>query len=164
MQKRTIRIIIAVVVIVVLAGAVLVGSVLIGGSSGPSESSQEAAASSTVAMFGQRLQQVSLMAPNASGVIASTYAPYVDPTLLQQWENDPQGAPGRVASSPWPDHIAITSVSPQGRGYVVDGNIVFLTSNNVVHGGYDSLAPVVIQVQQESGSWKIVAFQEQNQQ
>ena len=111
--------IIAAVVVVVAAGAGL-GAVLIGSvSNTPTQASQEAAASSTVASFGKLLQQVSIMAPNASSTIASTYAPYVDPALLKQWESDPKNAPGRVVSSPWPDHI---SIDPRD-GFVLAKNV-----------------------------------------
>lgn len=155
--------IIVVVVVVVVAGATLVGA-LLGGASTSSQAEQENAASSTVAAFGQTLQQVSIMAPNASSTIASTYAPYVDPALLQQWEANPQSAPGRVVSSPWPDHIGISSITPQGAGYIVDGELVFMTSDNTEHGGNAGTTPVVIQLEEENGAWMIVAFQGQNQQ
>lgn len=151
--------IIIVVVVAVVAGATIVGSLLIGASATTPQASPESAASSTVAAFGQKLQQVSLLAPNASSTIASTYAPYVDPTLLAQWEADPTSAPGRVVSSPWPDHIQINSITTQGAGYVVSGDLVFMTSNEVVHGGNAGQTPVVIQLEDESGSWMIVAFQ-----
>lgn len=161
MRNRNTIIIIA--VIVVVAGATLLVG-LLGGSATGSSASQESAASSTVAAFGQVLQQVSIMAPSASSTIASTYAPYVDPALLAQWEANPQSAPGRVVSSPWPDHIQINSIAPQGAGYVVDGDIVFMTSDSVEHGGNDGTAPVVMQLEEENNSWMIVAFQGQNQQ
>jgi hypothetical protein len=156
--------IIIVVVVVVVAGATVVGSLLVGSSAGSSASSPENAASSTVASFGEALQQVSILAPNASSTIASTYAPYVDPTLLAGWEADPSSAPGRVVSSPWPDHIQINSVTPQGAGYIVDGDMVFMTSNNVENGGNAGTAPVVIQLEEENGAWVIVAFQSQTTQ
>lgn len=162
---RTKLIIVAVVVVVVAAaallGAVLIGSTVSTGST-TSQASQEAAASSTVASFGKLLQQVSIMAPNASSTIVGTYAPYVDPALLAKWEADPQNAPGRVVSSPWPDHISIATTTPQGTGYIVDGELIFMTSDNVEHGGFDSEVPVVAQLEEENGSWMIVAFQEQN--
>ena len=157
-------IIIIVVVVVVVAGATVVGSILGSAAGTNSQSSQKAAASSTVAAFGQTLQQVSIMAPDASSTIASAYAPYVDPTLLAQWEADPTSAPGRVVSSPWPDHIQINSISPQGAGYVVDGDLVFMTSDNTEHGGNAGTAPVVILLENENGSWMIAAFQGEQQQ
>ena len=153
-NKNALIIIIA--VIVVVAGATLLFA-LLGGGLGAPQAPDENAASSTVAAFGQTLRQVSIMAPDASTTIASTYAPYVDQTLLMQWEANPQSAPGKVVSSPWPDHIQIDSVSAQGTGYVVDGELVFMTST-----GNAGKTPVVIQLANESGSLKIVAFQGQS--
>ncbi len=161
-NKKIIGIIAAVVVVV--AAAALLGAVLIGATGTPSQASREAAASSTVATFGTLLQQVSLLSPDASSTIATTYAPYVDPSLLKQWEANPQSAPGRVVSSPWPDHIVIATTTPQGAGYVVSGELVFMTSNNVEHGGYDSEVPAGAQLQNENGRWMIVAFQKQTTQ
>jgi hypothetical protein len=158
-MKNKNALIIIVVVVAVVCGATSVAGV-IGTGSVPQASAAEMA-SSTVADFGQTLQSVSLLAPNASSTIATTYAPYVDPALLAQWEANPQSAPGRVVSSPWPDHIQITSVTPQGTGYVVDGNIIFMTSNSAEHGGNDGTTPVVMQLVDENGTWMIVAFQGQ---
>jgi hypothetical protein len=125
MRNKKALIIVVVVVVVIAGGTLLAG--LIGGSSSSgtttatsSQATDENAASSTVAAFGLTLQQVSIMAPNAADMIANTYAPYVAPALLQQWEADPQSAPGRVVSSPWPDHIQIDSITPQGGGRIRD--------------------------------------------
>jgi hypothetical protein len=161
MQRKHTLIVIAAVIVVVAAAAII--AVLMGGGAS-SPASQENAASSTVAAFGKTLQQVSLLAPDASSTIASTYAPYVDPALLTQWEANPQSAPGRVTSSPWPDHIAITSITPQGQGYVVNGQLVFMTSNEVEHGGNADTTPVVLQLVRENNRWMIVAFQAQSKQ
>lgn len=158
-MKNKNALIIIVAVIAVVCGATIIAGV-IGTGSVPQTSGADMA-SSTVASFGQTLQNVSLLAPNASSTIATTYAPYVDPALLKQWEANPESAPGRVVSSPWPDHIQITSVTPQGAGYVVDGNLIFMTSNSAENGGNDGTTPVVIQLLDENGSWMIVAFQGQ---
>jgi hypothetical protein len=147
--------IIIVVVVVVVAGATLLAA-LLGTGAEVSQTPDTSAASSTVAAFGQTLQQVSIMAPDASTTIASVYAPYVDQALLMQWEANPQSAPGKVVSSPWPDHIQIESVSPQGTGYVVNGELVFMTST-----GAAGTTPVVVQLVDESGHLMIVAFQGQ---
>jgi hypothetical protein len=157
--------IIVVVVVAAVAGATLIALLLVGTTANmSSQASDENAASSTVAAFGRTLQQVSIIAPNAATTIADAYAPYVDATLLQQWEANPTSAPGRVVSSPWPDHIQIDSIGPQGSGYVVNGELVFMTSNEVEHGGNAGTTPVVIQLVSENGAWKVVAFQGQTTQ
>jgi len=159
-NKNRNALIIVVVVVVVVAGATLLAALLGGSAAAPQTTAPDAtAASSTVAAFGQTLQQVSIMAPDASSTIASVYAPYVDSALLAQWEADPQSAPGRVVSSPWPDHIQIDSVTAQGTGFVVNGELIFMSSNEVEHGGNAGTAPVVIQLANENGQLMIVAFQ-----
>lgn len=147
-------------IVVVLAIAGFATFVSRGGTSGPSPVSGEAAASSTVAQFGKVLQQVSIVAPDASSTIAQVYAPYVEPSLLAQWEADPESAPGRVVSSPWPDHIRIDSIAPQGSGYAVQGALVFMTSQQVESGGEQGEVPIVVQVIPEGSTWLIAAFQE----
>ncbi|HTR18734.1 MAG TPA: hypothetical protein VMH91_02015 [Candidatus Paceibacterota bacterium] len=153
--------IVIIVVVVVVVAATFVGA-LLGGGIGGTQAPTADTASSTVASFGKTLQQVSILAPDASTTIASTYAPYVDPALLAQWEADPQSAPGRVVSSPWPDRIQIDSIVPQGSGFVVRGELVFMTSNEVEHGGNAGTTPVVIQLANEEGKLMIVAFEGQN--
>ena len=106
--------------------------------------------------FGGQLQKVSLLASDASSTIAANYGPFVTPQLLQSWQKDPRTAPGKLTSSPWPDHIEISNVSQQGSGAVISGNVVYMTSTGVA-----SREPVVIQVVSEKGQWLIAAYQEQ---
>ncbi|MBV9159122.1 MAG: hypothetical protein JO019_00825 [Candidatus Kaiserbacteria bacterium] len=122
--------------------------------------SGDAKARETVTTFGAQLQMVSLMAPDASSTIASVYGPYVTPELLAAWEKNPSKAPGRETSSPWPDRIEITQVAPQGSGYIVHGEMVMMTSNEIEHGGDAGRVPVVLQVVPQDNSWRIAAFQE----
>ena len=163
MPKKNILIVIVVAVIAALCGAIVIGSLIFtGDSQGSIGGIDAAAASSTVAAFGLTLQNVSLLAPDASTTIASTYASYVDASLLTEWEGDPSEAPGRTTSSPWPDHIAIDSVAPQGTGFVVTGRIIEMTSNEVEHGGDAGEVPVVIQLVPQDGKLVIVAYQQQS--
>jgi hypothetical protein len=87
--------------------------------------------------------------------IQSNYGQFVTDALLQQWRADPANAPGRKTSSPWPDRIVIDSVSPQGAGYIVSGNIMMMTST-----GVSAQVPVVLFVMRENDKWKIAAYQE----
>ena len=116
-------------------------------------SGDAANASQVVTGFGSQLQKVSSLAPDASTTIASTYAPYVDPTLLSQWEADPSAAPGRDVSSPWPDHVNVNSATPSGSSYSVSGNIVLMTSS-----GEAGMEPFVAMVTPENGGWYITDF------
>jgi hypothetical protein len=161
MPNKNKRIIIFVVILVVVAGAALLGgaTLLSSPSSGTAGVDD---ASSTVAAFGAQLQKVSLLAPDVSSTIASTYASYVTPQLLSAWEATPQSAPGRRTSSPWPDHIRIDSIGPQGTGYIVNGDIIEMTSDNIEHGGNSGTIPVIIQLIQQNGSLLIAAYQQQS--
>lgn len=120
----------------------------------------ELAASSTVAAFGAEEQQVSLLAPDASTTIATDYGRYVDPTLLAQWEANPQSAPGRVASSPWPASIVVGSITQTDTGYQVQGTLVLQSSATVGNGGYDEEDPLLIDLQDENGVWMISGYQD----
>lgn len=91
----------------------------------------------TVNNFGNQLQKVSLLAPEdiLKASIQSQYSSFVSTELLNNWLTNPQNAPGRTVSSPWPDHIEINSIQSSKKGYEVKGDIVFMTSNEVEHGG-----------------------------
>jgi hypothetical protein len=121
----------------------------------------DAAVRTTVSEFGQQLQKVSLLAPNAKTIIAQTYAPYVTPTLLTTWENDPSKAPGRETSSPWPDHIDIQSVTKTNETtYTVSGSLILMTSNEVEHGGNAGVVPVTLTLEKGTDGWKISSYTE----
>ena len=47
---------------------------------------------------------------------------------------------------------------------MINGELVFMTSNEVENGGNAGTTPVVIQLADVNGSWQIVAFQGQNSQ
>jgi hypothetical protein len=87
--------------------------------------------------------------------IQQNYGQFITVDLLQQWRADPLHAPGRLTSSPWPDHIVIDSVSPQGAGYNVSGHIIMMAST-----GDTGSVPVVMLVIRENNAWKIAAYQE----
>lgn len=114
---------------------------------------KSAAAAQVVTSFGAELQQVSLLAPNASSTIAAAYAPYVDPSLLATWEANPSLAPGRQTSSPWPDHITVASTVENGSAYMVTGTIALMTST-----GSAGETPFTATVAPENGGWYITAF------
>lgn len=144
-----------------IAIAVIAGVVALGLIAYFAVGSDENSARRVVIDFGAKLQEVSLLAPDASSTIESTYRPYVSEGLLKQWQAHPEGAPGRLTSSPWPDRIEVLSMSSQGSGYVVQGAIVLMTSEEKAKGGYVGFVPVMIQLIPEGGGWRIAAFQEQ---
>ena len=112
--------------------------------------------------FGKRLQDVSLLAPDAPQEIQEQYSEFVSPTLLEMWMSDVSRAPGRIVSSPWPDHIDITTLTKEGsEEYVISGYIVGVTSVEVVNGGAAAKIPVHLIVQHGQGGWLIAEFAEE---
>jgi len=108
--------------------------------------------------FGTRLQTVSLTASkeNAAAAIAANYAADVSPALLASWEADPSTAPGRLTSSPWPDHINIQSVTKNQDGtYTVTGEVAEKTSVEEANGGVSDTYPITLMVRNVNGAWLI---------
>lgn len=116
----------------------------------------ERQASANVVAFGDQLKNVSLLAPDASSTMRTAYEPYVTEELLTKWQKDPEHAPGRLTSSPWPDHITVRNVARQGSGYAVSGEIALQTST-----GDAGVQPFVALVTHDEGAWKIAAFEVQ---
>lgn len=157
MKNKNIIISAVVVIIVIAAGAFF----YMRANNDATTTKDQTAVSTIVTSFGTKMQMVSLLAPTSSVAQAmeSDYASYVSPALLAQWVADPSRAPGRTTSSPWPDHITITSVTQSDPGvYTVQGNVIELTSNEVEHGGIADQYPVTATVQQENGAWVITSW------
>ena len=134
---------------------VLIGVVLyINGGFGLDSSSS---ARTVVEEFGMQMQTVALLDANASSTMASAYGSLVTSDLLQRWQEDPENAPGRLTSSPYPDHIEIVTIEKQGRGYIVQGEVVMMAST-----GESGRTPVILQVIPENGRWLIAVYQEPN--
>jgi hypothetical protein len=109
--------------------------------------------------FGRALQKVSLQAPNAAQEMQREYSEFVSPALLETWMNAPLSAPGRIASSPWPDHIDITMLAREAPGtYAATGFVVDMTSLEVAKGGEAGRYPVRILVQSGPIGWRITQF------
>ena len=87
--------------------------------------------------IGAELKTVSLLAADTSVTrqLRAAYSPLVTPALLDRWLADPTRAPGREVSSPWPERIDVDSVTTAGAQECrVDGQIVYLTSQEAAHG------------------------------
>jgi len=114
-----------------------------------------------VESFGKCFQEVSLQSPNAAQAIRKQYAGFVTPELLKTWENYPSRAPGRVVSSPWPDHIEITALVKGGVDkYTVNGFVIEVTSVELANGGAAARIPVRIVVEKQMGRWLISEYAE----
>ena len=82
----------------------------------------------------------------------------VSPELLKEWQNDPQKAPGRVVSSPWPDRIEILSiVKLPDSSYEVKGDIIEVTSVEMANGGAAARRPITLTVGKIENRWLITA-------
>lgn len=115
-----------------------------------------------VEKFGLELKSVSLLEPQ--GELADTmrraYGPYVAEALINEWLMDPENAPGRLTSSPWPDRIEVSSVTEEGGGYRVEGEIVEVTNEGGGIGEAPTVAlrrPITLIVGQTIDGWRITA-------
>jgi hypothetical protein len=124
-----------------------------------SSAAEEAEVRNLVENFGKRLQNVSLLAPDAAQEMQAQYAEFVSPALLEIWMKAVSKAPGRMVSSPWPDRIEITTLLKEGSDrYVITGIVVEMTSLEVVSGGATVKIPVHIVAQKVEGRWLITEY------
>ncbi len=118
----------------------------------------ESTARDIVVSFGTELQKVPLLAPNAAASMEEFYGQYVSPELLRQWEQDPLHAPGKTTSSPWPDHIEISDVEKTPTGFIVRGQLVYMTSNEIENGGTAGVQDVTITLTNINGTLLISGY------
>lgn len=120
--------------------------------------SDEDAVTELVKAFGSKLQEVSLLAPEdiLKKSMKENYGDYVTETLLAQWISNPQKAPGRLTSSPWPDRIEILSANKLAEDeYEVKGEIIEITSVEKENGGIAAKRPVILKVIKSGDRWLI---------
>lgn len=125
---------------------------------GNTPDNEQAVVSKLVAEFGQRLKSVSLLASGdaAAKSIKENYADYVSPELLAQWQKEPEKAPGKVTSSPWPERIDIIATEKlSATKYQVKGEIIEVSSVEMTNGGYAAKRPVVLVVEKTGNKWLI---------
>jgi hypothetical protein len=109
-----------------------------------------------VEAFGKRLQSVSLLSPDVGQEIVREYSEFISPGLLEKWISDPNRAPGRMVSSPWPERIEVISISEISEDiYSVRGEIVEVTSSELISGGAKNTVPVQIRVESFDSCWLI---------
>lgn len=123
----------------------------------------ESAVRELVAEFGGKLQRVSLLAPSdaVKESLQKEYGALVSPNLLARWQADPEHAPGRLTSSPWPDRIEVESVeaAPDGS-YQVKGYVVEVTSVEKENGGAAARYPVTLTAGKVGDRWLITGFEQ----
>ena len=127
----------------------------------PSLVADESEVSQVLVEFGSRLQLVSVQSPDAVREMMAQYSGLASPSLLEQWVADPLEAPGRTVSSPWPDRIEVNSITQLSEtAYSVTGNIVLLTSSEVVGGGAAGLVPIRANIERIEDRWLITVFEQ----
>lgn len=125
------------------------------------KSSDESAVRQLVEQFGKTLQAVNLQSPTATQQIQTSYAPFVDAQLLQQWATNLQTAPGRTVSSPWSDRIVVTSITQNSlTEYFVAGKEIFVTSMEIGTDKAASQTFVTIVVKKQANGWKITNYEQ----
>lgn len=116
-----------------------------------------------VALFGSRMQTVSLLVPDslAASRLQEAYGTLVTPDLLSDWMARPAAAPGRRVSSPWPDRIEVTSVTASGADeYLVTGALVYESSASGQSVTRASSQPVRLHIRRNGdGGWRISLYE-----
>ncbi len=113
---------------------------------------------STVTAFGQKLQMVSLTAPPAQvrQQMQENYGDLVTPELLARWQNQPDQAPGRAVSSPWPERIELMSNIEKTDGkFAVKGEIIEITSVEEASGGAAARQSIDLTLTKSGDRWRI---------
>lgn len=121
------------------------------------DEADKTAVTKVVESFGKKLQMVSLLAPKdeLEKSMKENYGEYVSQELIEEWLNDPENAPGRLTSSPWPDRIEIKTVEKEEEGeYKVTGEIIEITSTEQA-GGAAAKRPITLEVEKEGERWLI---------
>ncbi|HEX7064367.1 MAG TPA: hypothetical protein VF199_04805, partial [Bacillales bacterium] len=119
---------------------------------------EEKAVASLVAEFGTKLKLVSLLAPQdiVGKSMEEHYGSYVSDELLAKWQSDPEHAPGRKVSSPWPERIEIGAVEKiSDNVYQVTGDIIEVTSTDLEKGNVSNKIPITLTVKKFESGWLI---------
>jgi len=119
--------------------------------SGTVSNEEDSAIRTVVTEFGTKLQYVSTLAPNRKALMEQYYAPYVAPELIALWSVDGIDALGRQTSSPWPDRIDIVEVRSLSGRYIVEGNVLEVSST-----GPAAVYPVTLTLEKRGDLWLIV--------
>ena len=112
-----------------------------------------------VERFGERLQRVSLLAPDSVVVreMRDAYTPFLTAELLDTWTSNPRRAPGREVSSPWPERIDVRAVQPTDAGGCrVEAEVVYASSEPAA--GDSAMRQWVTFVLRDADGWRIASY------
>jgi hypothetical protein len=151
--------------LIAVVGLIVIGAIIVFWPKGEEVDliAEEEGVQELVTEFGERLKNVSLTAADAADQIRSEYSAFVSEDLLSQWAEDPQSAPGRLTSSPWPERIAVQRTRKESNQYIVEGEVIYLSSQDIVQGGASSRQPVTLLVEQENDTWRITSYTAEQQ-
>ncbi len=116
------------------------------------------AVESLVKNFGEKLKMVSLLAPEdiLNQTMGEYYSKFVSPELLDEWKNDPQNAPGRLTSSPWPECIEIIDINKLSKEeYEVKGEIIEVSSTETANNEITVKQPITLSIKKIDDNWLI---------
>ena len=115
---------------------------------------------SVVERFGLQMQKISVLAPPAAvrDELPRVYGDVLAPDLMAQWRAHPELAVGREGSSPWPQRIEVHKVDcGQPDACRAVGDIDYITSNEVEHGGVFMRRAVTLEVNRNARGWRIAS-------
>jgi len=113
---------------------------------------------SVVKRFGKQMQEISVLAPPDAvrQELPKAYGGLLSPELLKTWQAHPDRIVGREGSSPWPDRIEIRQVDcASGSTCQVTGDVDYITSNEVEHGGVFMRRAITLDVARSGSDWRI---------
>jgi beta-lactamase regulating signal transducer with metallopeptidase domain len=138
--------------------AALAVTLMVNPTEGRDMKAEEAAVVQVVEQFGRKLQAVSLLAPKSEveRSMLENYSDFAARHLIAAWVEDPDNAPGRLTSSPWPDRIDITSVRRVAKDtYEVQGRIVEVAVAGMGETQVVATRSVTLEVKRNGDRWLI---------
>jgi hypothetical protein len=115
------------------------------------------AARSVVERFGKRMQEIPVLAPPDAvrAELPKAYGGLLSPELLKTWQAHPDQIIGREGSSPWPDRIEIKQLDCSASACRVTGDVDYITSNEVAHGGVFMRRGITLELAGTAHGWRI---------
>lgn len=110
-----------------------------------------------VERFGKRMQEISVLAPPDAvrAELPKAYGGLLSPELLKTWQAHPDQIIGREGSSPWPARIEIKQLDCSANACRVAGDVDYITSNEVAHGGVFMRRGITLELAGTAHGWRI---------
>lgn len=116
-----------------------------------------AEAEAVVRTLGERMRNVSLLAPDSllAPAMEDAYGDVVHAELLADWKAAPARAPGRETSNPWPQRVEPHAVEQDGDACIFGAHVVYVTTPDTAT--IVEERPVRIALRKGDG-WRITGF------